>query len=85
MMHTIRLLQVAEEILRDGKLNVKRPNREQLLDIKSGNRSYEDLLAMADTLMETIESYYLRSLLPDSPDTETAEKILVEIRENLYK
>ncbi len=27
MMHTIRLLQVAEEIIKDGKLNVKRTNR----------------------------------------------------------
>ncbi len=30
MMHTIRLLQVAEEILTTGRLNVKRPNRDEL-------------------------------------------------------
>ena len=34
MMHTIRLLQVAEEILATGQLRVKRPNREELLSIK---------------------------------------------------
>jgi len=85
MMHTIRLLQVAEEILQDGKLNVKRPNREQLLDIKSGNMDYDDLLAMADKLMENIESYYLTSSLLDAPDKEKAEKVLVEMREELYK
>lgn len=84
MMHTIRLLQVAEEILRDGKLSVKRPNREQLLDIKSGKMDYDDLLAMADKLMESIESYYTTSTLPVAPDKVQAERILIEIREELY-
>ena len=36
MMHTIRLLQVAEEILQEGKLHVKRGNRDELLSIKRG-------------------------------------------------
>ena len=85
MMHIIRLLQVAEEILHDGKLNVKRPNRNQLLDIKLGNMHYDDLLLMADKLMENIESYYLTSSLPDMPDKEKAETVLVEMREKLYK
>lgn len=85
MMHTIRLLEVAEEILRDGKLNVKRPNREQLLDIKRGDVDYDDLLTMADKLMERIELNCATSALPVTPDKEMAERILVEIREELYK
>ena len=85
MMHTIRLLQVAEEILRDGKLNVRRTNRQQLLDIKSGNMDYDNLLTMADKLMENIESYCLSSSLPDVPDKEKAEMVLIEMREELYK
>lgn len=85
MMHTIRLLQVAEEILRDGKLNVKRPNREQLLSIKSGHMDYNDLLAMADKLMEKIKTYCLASSLPDAPDKKQAERVLVKIREALYE
>lgn len=67
------------------KLNVKRPNREQLLDIKSGNMDYDDLLAMADKLMESIESYCSTSILPDAPDKDLAETVLVEMREALYK
>ena len=85
MMHTIRLLQVAEEILRDGKLNVKRSNREQLLDIKSGNMDYEDLLTMADHLMKSIETHYSTSSLPNFPNKDLAERVLVEMREELYK
>lgn len=85
MMHTIRLLQVAEEILRDGQLNVKRSNREQLLDIKSGKMDYDDLLAMADKLMESIENYAKISSLQYKPDMEKVENVLVGMREVLYK
>lgn len=85
MMHTIRLLQVAEEILRDGTLNVKRSNRKQLLDIKNGNMNYDDLLMMANELMASIKSYCSTSPLPNVPDKDSAEKVLVEIREKLYR
>lgn len=85
MMHTIRLLQVAEEILRDGALNLKRPNRTQLLDIKAGRLSYDDLLTMADKLMENINYHAGVSTLQEMPDVDKVEKILVEIRDVLYK
>jgi len=84
MMHTIRLLQVAEEILTSGTLNVKRSNREQLLAIKAGEFQYDELLAMANTLMEGIEKAYNNSPLPEDPDKESIEGILVQMRAELY-
>lgn len=84
MMHTIRLLQVAEEIFRDGKLNVKRENREELLNIKSGEWEYDELLLKADELMRRIESYYIRSALQEKVNMDTIEKVLVEMRIKLY-
>jgi hypothetical protein len=85
MMHTIRLLQVAEEILRDGKLQVRRSNREELLGIKSGAWPYEELLSMTDTLMERIEAAASTSTLPLEPDKHRAEALLVSMREQLYR
>lgn len=85
MMHTIRLLQVAEDIMRHGRLTVRRPNREELLSIKSGNMDYDDLLHMAHTLMGNIECHCLTSPLPDAPDKEKAERALIEIRKVLYR
>lgn len=84
MMHTIRLLQVAEEILRDGELNVRRKNREQLLGIKSGEMEYDDLLLMADELVTSIEDYAKASELQTVPDMKNVESVLVEMREELY-
>lgn len=85
MMHTIRLLQVVEEILRDGTLTVKRPNREQLLDIKSGKLDYDELLVMADQLMSSIDRYSKFSILQEKPNVNEIEKVLVKMREELYK
>ena len=84
MMHTIRLLQVAEEILTTGQLRIKRPNREELLFIKAGNAEYDDLLNQANSLIERIEAAYLSCSLPEIPDEKAIEKILVEMRTELY-
>ncbi|WP_289661947.1 nucleotidyltransferase domain-containing protein [Flavobacterium panacagri] len=85
MMHTIRLLQTAEQILSTGKLNIRVSNREELLAIKAGNKEYDDLLEMADHLITSIESHYLTSNLPEKPDEEKVIQTLIEIRKKLYK
>ncbi len=84
MMHTIRLLQTAEQILSTGKLNIRVTNREELLNIKAGNREYDDLLAMADGLIASIENLYETTTLQESPDAEKAITTLIKIRETLY-
>ena len=84
MMHTIRLLQTAEQILATGKLNIRVPNREELLSIKAGNREYDELLEMADGLIASIESLYTSCNLPEIPDAQKMTKVLIGIREQLY-
>lgn len=85
MMHTIRLLQVAEEIGREGKLQVKRPDRDYLLSVKAGHYAYEALLQEADKLMYRIDLAYANSLLPSLPEQARAVSILVAMREALYR
>lgn len=84
MMHTIRLLQSCEQIFKTNSLNIRVENRDELLDIKAGNWSYEDVMNKAEDLIKSIEHYHSVSSLPDFPDVEKTTKILVEIRENLY-
>ncbi|MFT3827508.1 MAG: nucleotidyltransferase domain-containing protein [Chitinophagaceae bacterium] len=84
MMHTIRLLQTAKEILRDGKLNVHRSNREELLAIKAGKFSYEELLEKANILIDEIKVSAEKSSLPEKPDMAAAERILIQMRTALY-
>lgn len=84
MMHTIRLLQTAEQLLATGKLNIRVPNRAELLAIKSGEKEYDELLELADQLILSIENYYNTSTLPDYPDEQKALENLIEIRKSLY-
>ena len=84
MMHTIRLLQSCEQIFKTNSLNIRVENRDELLDIKAGNWSYDDVMKKAEKLIESIEYHHSKSSLPEYPDLNKNTKILVEIRENLY-
>ncbi len=84
MMHTIRLLQSCEQIFRTGSLQIRVKNRDELLDIKAGNRSYDSVMKKSEDLIQSIEYYHSRSALREYPDVNKTTKILVEIRENLY-
>ncbi|NML72198.1 nucleotidyltransferase [Chryseobacterium sp. RP-3-3] len=84
MMHTIRLLQSCEHIFKTNSLQIRVDNREELLDIKAGNWSYEKVMQKAEDLIKSIEHHHSVSLLPDDPDIKKTEKILIEIREKLY-
>jgi len=85
MMHTIRLLSMAEEIARFKQINVFRSDREYLLGIKAGNYSFDELVKIADEKMVLIEEAYDKSSLPEAPDPELAENLLVRIREEFYQ
>lgn len=84
MMHTIRLLQVTEELLKTGELHVKRPNREELLAIRSGEFEYSALLAQSEALIERIDLAYEQTMLLESIDHQKLENILIEMRNELY-
>lgn len=84
MMHTIRLLQSCESVFKNNTLRIRVENRDELLDIKSGNQSYETVMEKAEDLIRSIEYHHSASLLPDFPDMEKTTKILIEIREILY-
>jgi hypothetical protein len=79
-MHTIRLLQSAVNIFKNNKIEIRIKNRDELLDIKAGNWDYDDLLLLADQLIEELNLLADRSSLPDLPDKEKAKRTLLEIR-----
>lgn len=84
LMHTYRLLDMAEEIANEGRLNVGRPNRDFLMRIRGGEFEYDDLIAMAEEKVVQIEAAYAKSSLPDKPNENRLKEILVEIREERY-
>lgn len=84
MMHTFRLLRMAKEIALTGKPLVHRPDRDELLDIKSGCFSYEDLMAKAAIELKEIEAHYTQAKLPAEPDVFQIEQWAIAIRKSWY-
>ncbi|MGB0524068.1 MAG: DNA polymerase beta superfamily protein [Flammeovirgaceae bacterium] len=84
MMHTFRLLEMAEEILSEGKVTVKRPNREEMLAIRRGAFTYDELIAKAEIQLEKVEAAYRASKLPEQPEKAVLEQVLIEIRKEWY-
>lgn len=85
MMHTFRLLFMALDIAQTGQVKVWRDNREQLLEIKQGKLTYDELLYWSQQLMSQIEQAISNSNLPDTVNKKTALDTLVEMRKALYQ
>ena len=85
MMHTIRLLQQAKEIVSKRELQIQRPNREELLGIKNGAYNYDELFVWSHKLFEEVQELCLQSLLPVAPDQDKLRQQLVDMRKRLYQ
>ncbi len=87
IMHTFRLLAMAEEIATKKHLIVRRPPEhvEFLLSIRRGEHTYKDLLTRAEDQIHKIADLYKKSDLPDAPDRDAVEALLIRLRTNLYK
>jgi len=77
--HLVRLLEMGIEFLETGNLIVKRPNVSYLLDIKRGKYTLEQIQKRADTLLSKIERARDDCKLPDKPNFEKANELLVEL------
>ncbi len=84
MMHTFRLLDMAYEILSEGKIEVARSNRSELLSIRRGEWAYDDLITKAEKMMKRVEEAYENSSLPKAPDKLKINALLADLRTKFY-
>lgn len=78
-MHLIRLLKMGSEVLTQGTLIVRRPDAEWLLGIRDGAHDYETLLELAETMTASLDREMRSSALPDTPDQDAVERLLVRL------
>jgi len=76
--HLIRLLTEGIEILNTGRLEFPLPNAKNILDIKDGNFSVQEILKEAETLEEKYEKALEASTLPDKPPMKEIEKFTIQ-------
>lgn len=84
MMHVFRLLEMAIEIGTEKKVNVQRPNRAFLLDIKAGKFEYDALIAMADEKKMEMEEAFENCDLPEQPNLELINELTFRLRDKFY-
>lgn len=80
-MHLLRLMRMAKEILATGIVNVKRPDRDDLFDVRFGKRSYDSLIEEAERLERECDELYLTSTLQKEPNRKELNKLIVSLTE----
>ncbi len=80
--HLIRLTRMSREILTTGKVIVKRPDREELLAIRNGAWSYEQIAEFVKKEEQELNAIYdTANLLPKTPDMKMLDKLCIELVE----
>lgn len=81
-MHIVRLMRMGEEILTTGKVNVFREDAQELLDVRNGKWTYEELLSWAEEKDNLVRNVlYKQSDLPKQVDLNLASKVLIEVQD----
>ena len=85
--HAIRLLRMVVEFLRDGEFRVDRTgiDAEELKEIKRGHWPLERVQAVSEYLFAEAEDALRSSKLPEGPDREGSERLLVGILEEHFE
>jgi uncharacterized protein len=85
-MHLVRLLRMGVEILRDGQVLVKRADADELLAIRAGEWTYDQIAQYAETMdKEVREVWYKKTSLPKYPDVKLAAQLLMEVQDMVWK
>ena len=60
-------------------------DREYLLKVKNHQVTFQDVMKKMESLEDEMKESFLKSILPDEPDRELLERILIQIRKSHYR
>jgi hypothetical protein len=79
-MHLVRLMKMCREIITTGKIIVKRPDAEELLSIRNGAWSYDELIEWSDKQeLELSELYKTCRVIRMQPDNDKLDALCAEV------
>lgn len=85
-MHLVRLLRMGIEVLRDEEIIVKRPDAKELLEIRNGSMSYEEVVKYAEDMDRQVrEVWYEKTKLPKKPNIKYAAQLLMEVQDMVWR
>lgn len=74
--HLVRLIRTCRDVLSSGKLLVKRPDAEELLEIRRGAWTYEQIVEFAEREDLALEELVKKCTLPKVPDMNFFDNIV---------
>lgn len=84
-MHLVRLMRMCRELLERGELIVRRPDAEELLEIRRGGWSYDRLIGWAKEQEAALETLYKTSPLPNAPARAAIDALCVRLVEGMLQ
>lgn len=85
-MHLVRLMRMGEEALTEGKIIVKRPDAKELLAIRDGAWTYEEIIKYAEEKDKLIrEKLYKTTSLRKRPNLHKIAEILMETQQYVWE
>jgi uncharacterized protein len=78
-MHLVRLHRMALEILETGNVNVFRSDRDELLAIRDGAWTFDELEGRTEEMTTKIDDAAQTSRLPDRPDETLLDDLCVQL------
>lgn len=84
-MHLVRLMRMCKEILATGNVIVKRSDRDELLGIRNGMMTYDQLIEHAEALEADCEALYETSPLPHAADHVMLDKLVVKLTDRYIR
>lgn len=83
-MHLVRLMRMCREILTSGYVQVKRPDREELLAIRNGAWEYDRLVEWAEAQDAELAELANTSPLPNAPDRVALDRLCRKMIESHF-
>lgn len=84
--HCVRIFTMAKEIAEGKGMLLDRTgiDKEFLMSVKNHERSYDEIMSYVENLKEEMEESFEKSTLPDCPDQDLLDKLLIDIRRKHY-
>lgn len=78
-MHLVRLMRMGVELLETGNLRVRRDDADELVAIREGAWSFDELLGHAEAVRSKLDGAERVSSLPASVDRAFVDALLLEL------
>jgi RNA repair pathway DNA polymerase beta family len=83
--HAVRVNFEGQELLKTGFITFPCPERQLLLDIKTGKLPYKEVEVIIENGLKELEAAQAISKLPEKPEIQEAENFIYEVYSNIVK